>query len=261
MNYPFIDPVAFSIGPLEIRWYSLAYITGILVGLFLTKKFILKFKTDVSYKDIDDLLLYIILGIILGGRLGYTLFYNFEFYSDNPIEILKIWRGGMSFHGAVIGIIGFIILFSKIKNKRFFDITDIICLVSPIGIFFGRIANFINGELYGRTTKSIFGVIFPEAGINPRHPSQIYEAIFEGLILFIILNFLFFNRELKNYRGSITGLFLFFYSLFRIPIEFFREPDIQLGYVFSFFTMGQILCVPMFFLGIIIFLKSMKIKI
>lgn len=258
MNYPFIDPIAISIGPIDIRWYSLAYIAGILIGLFLIKKFVLEHKKNITFDDIDNFLIYIIVGIILGGRLGYIIFYNLSFYFNNPLEIFKIWNGGMSFHGAVIGIIFLTLLFSKFKNKNFFDLTDIICLVSPIGIFFGRVANFINGELYGKITDNSFGIIFPEAGNQPRHPSQIYEAFFEGLILFFILNYFFYVKDFKKSTGSITGLFLIFYSLFRIIIEFYREPDTQLGYIFDFLTMGQLLSLPLLIVGIIIFLKSKK---
>jgi len=190
--------------------------------------------------------------------LGYIIFYNFGFYYNNPLEMFKVWNGGMSFHGAVIGIIIFTLAFSKFRNKNFFDLIDIICLVSPIGIFFGRIANFVNGELYGKITNSNFGVIFPRAGELPRHPSQIYEAFFEGLVLFFILNYFFYNKGFNKYTGSISGLFLIFYSLFRIIIEFFREPDSQLGYIFNYLTMGQLLSFPLFIIGIIIFFKSRK---
>ena len=252
MNFPAIDPIAFTIGPLAVRWYSLSYIIGILIGLILINKFIINYKKNITKNDVYDLLNYLILGIIIGGRLGYVFFYNLEFYFYNPFEILKIWNGGMSFHGAVVGIIISIGWFSSKNNKSFFDLTDIICLVSPIGIFFGRIANFINGELYGKVTDHKFGIIFPRGGELPRHPSQLYEAFFEGLILFIILNCLFFFTNLKSKSGIISSLFLILYGIFRFFIETLREPDAHIGLLWNLLSMGQLLCVPMIASGIIL---------
>ena len=183
------DPVAIEIFSLEIRWYSLAYIMGILIGWYLAKKY---FINNNIYNKFDDYITYVIIGLILGGRIGYVLFYNFDFYINNPVDIFKVWQGGMSFHGGVIGIIITSIIFAKKNDDDVFEYLDVVALVSPIGIFFGRIANFINGELYGKVTDHAFGIIFPRGGELPRHPSQLYEAFFEGLILFIILNYLFF---------------------------------------------------------------------
>ena len=260
MNFPAIDPIAFTIGPLAIRWYSLSYIFGILIGLIFVNKVIIYYKNNITKNDIYDLLNYLIIGIIIGGRFGYVLFYNLEFYFHNPVEIVKIWNGGMSFHGAILGIIISISWFSFKNNKSFFDLTDIICLASPIGIFFGRIANFINGELYGKITSYTIGIIFPRGGNLPRHPSQLYEAFFEGLILFIILNCLFFFTKLKSKSGVISGLFLILYGSFRFSIENFREPDAQIGLLWNFLSMGQLLSIPMIASGIVLLIYVKKLN-
>ena len=224
----------------------------------ITKPTLLKKPVAPSKKKISILGLF--LGIIIGGRLGYVFFYNLEFYFYNPFEILKIWNGGMSFHGAMVGIIISIGWFSSKNNKSFFDLTDIICLVSPIGIFFGRIANFINGELYGKVTDHTFGIIFPRGGELPRHPSQLYEAFFEGLILFIILNCLFFFTNLKSKSGIISSLFLILYGIFRFSIETLREPDAHIGLLWNLLSMGQLLCVPMIASGIVLLVYVKKLN-
>ena len=260
MNFLVIDPIAFTIGPLAIRWYSLSYIIGILIGVLFINKFIIIYKKKITKNDVYDLLNYLIIGIIIGGRLGYVLFYNLEFYFYNPIEILKIWNGGMSFHGAIIGVIISISCFSFKNHKSFFDLTDIICLVSPIGIFLGRIANFINGELYGKVTNHAFGIIFPKGGDLPRHPSQLYEAFFEGLILFIILNSLFFFTNFKSKSGIISSLFLILYGIFRFSIETLREPDEHIGLLWNLLSMGQLLSIPMIASGIVILVYIKKLN-
>ncbi len=247
-----LDPIAFSLGPLNVYWYSLSYILSILISWLIINKILIKYKKNLNDQVINELINYLIIGIILGGRLGYVIFYNLEIYITNPIEILKIWKGGMSFHGGLIGIITSTLIFCKIKKQNFFDLTDLICLVAPIGIFFGRIANFINGELYGRITESSFGIVFSKGGPLPRHPSQLYEAFFEGVVLYFLLNLLFFFTSLKNLTGSMTGLFLILYGFFRIFIEYFREPDKQIGLIFELITMGQILSLPMIIFGIIL---------
>ncbi len=257
MFFPNVDPVAFSFGPLDVRWYSLSYIFGILFSWFIMNNYLLKYKVTLNRLIINDLMNYLIIGIIAGGRLGYVLFYNVDFYLSNPLEILKIWNGGMSFHGGLIGIIISTVIFSKRKKVNFFDLTDLISLVAPIGIFFGRIANFINGELYGRVTESYFGMIFPSGGPLPRHPSQLYEAVFEGFLLYLILNYVFFFTKLKFVVGGVTGLFLTLYGLFRFFIEFFREPDYQIGLLYKLMTMGQILSLPMILLGILLTVNGM----
>ena len=240
------DPVAIEIFSLEIRWYSLAYIMGILIGWYLAKKFFA--SKDIRGK-FDDYITYIIIGLILGGRLGYVLFYNLEYYLNNIFDIFKIWQGGMSFHGGVIGIIMASIIFSKKNNDDVFEYLDIIALISPIGIFFGRIANFINSELYGHETSMPWGVQFIQIDNLYRHPSQIYEAILEGVILFLLLLF-FWNKEKLKTPGKLSSLFLIIYSTFRFIIEYFRVPDEQLGYLLLNLTMGQLISFVFFTLGL-----------
>jgi len=241
------DPVAFQILSIEIRWYSLAYIIGIIIGWFLCKKIFIK-NFNINQK-FDDYVTYLIIGIIIGGRLGYIVFYNFNYYINNILDIFKIWEGGMSFHGGLIGIIIASILFAKKHNQDFFLYMDLVSLVAPIGIFFGRLANFINSELYGIPTEVPWAVTFIQIDNLSRHPSQLYEAILEGIILFSIL--LYFRK--KNFLekpGLISGLFLIFYSIFRFFVEFFREPDQQLGYLIFNLTMGQIISLIFILTGI-----------
>jgi phosphatidylglycerol:prolipoprotein diacylglycerol transferase len=249
-----LDPVLVDFGLIVIRWYSLAYIIGILAGWWLGKRIINyknKFKqVSINTKEFDDLLSLIIISIIIGGRLGYILFYNLNFYLENPLETIKIWTGGMSFHGAMIGIIIISYFFSKKKNVQFFCIADVIACVAPIGIFFGRIANFINAELYGLPTTVAWSVIFPNIDDLPRHPSQLYESALEGILLVVILNFIIFSKNYKN--GLCSGLFLFLYGIFRIFVERFREPDAQIGYLFGQISMGAFLSFLMVLTGIII---------
>ena len=244
------DPVAFQILSLEIRWYSLAYIFGIIIGWSLCKKIFIK-NSDISEK-FDDYVTYLIIGIILGGRLGYIIFYNFNYYSHNIMDIFKIWQGGMSFHGGLLGIILSTIIFAKKNNQDPFGYLDLVSLVAPIGIFFGRLANFINSELYGKTTEVLWSVTFTKIDNLPRHPSQLYEAVLEGAILFLIL--MYFRK--KNYLakpGLISGLFLIFYSIFRFFVEFFRVPDEQLGYLILNLSMGQIISLEFAIIGTILF--------
>ena len=243
------DPVAIEIFSLEIRWYSLAYIFGILLGWILSKKL---FIQNIEIKNkFDDYLTYLIIGIILGGRVGYILIYNLSFYINNPLDIFKIWQGGMSFHGGLIGVILASIIFAKKHNQNSFLYLDIVAIVAPIGIFFGRIANFINSELYGTITNVSWAVTFVQVDNLPRHPSQLYEAILEGLFLFLIL--IYFRNKFLNNPGVISGLFLIFYSIFRFFVEFYRVPDEQLGYIFLNLTMGQIVSFIFILLGLILF--------
>lgn len=259
MILPNFDPVIFSIGPLAIRWYSLAYIAGIIFTFFILKKFNNKSKI-MSEKALDDWIVFAVLGIVLGGRLGYVLFYDFGYYLENPAQILVIWKGGMSFHGGLIGSLIAMFLFCKKYQIEFFKLMDILAIATPIGLFFGRIANFINMELYGRITTSKFGVIFPNAGELPRHPSQIYEAICEGLLTFIILASLTKFTNIRKKTGFLSGLFLVCYSTSRIILEQFREPDEQIGFLFNHITMGQILSVPIMLVGIILIIFAVKNK-
>ena len=251
------DPVAFQIFTLEIRWYSLAYIAGILIGWFLSKKIFI--SNEKIRENFDDYLTYLILGIIIGGRLGYVFFYNFGYYSQNLNEIIMIWQGGMSFHGGLLGVILATFLFAKKNNHNPFEYLDIVALVSPIGIFFGRIANYINSELYGIETKIPWAVKFTKVDDLFRHPSQLYEAALEGLILFIILLYFRYKGFLKI-PGTISGIFLTFYSFFRFIVEFFRVPDEQLGYLFFNLTMGQIISLIFFIVGIYLIFKKNEIK-
>ena len=245
-----IDPVALQIMSFEIRWYSLAYIAGIVIGWLLCKKIFIQ-KSDINEK-FDDYITYLIIGIIVGGRLGYIIFYNFNYYLNNILDIFKIWQGGMSFHGGLLGIILASIIFAKKNNQDPFEYMDLVSLVAPIGIFFGRLANFINSELYGTTTEVLWSVTFTKVDNLSRHPSQLYEAITEGVILFLIL--VYFRK--KNYLtkpGLISGLFLIFYSIFRFFVEFFRVPDEQLGYLILNLSMGQIISLIFVTIGTILF--------
>ena len=257
-----LDPILFDFGFLVIRWYSLAYIFGILIGWWLGKRIIIKrFKSlnfNFDIKEFDNLITYIIISMLLGGRVGYVLFYNLGYYLSNPFDILKIWEGGMSFHGALIGIILGTYWFSLKKKLPTFFLLDIVSFVAPIGIFFGRVANFINGELVGKTTDVYWGVIFPNIDNNIRHPSQLYEAFFEGVVLFIIMNSILFRNNYKT--GTCSYMFLIFYGIFRTFSEFFREPDLQVGYLFNQISMGMMLSFLMILSGIIIFLKKDDIK-
>ena len=244
------DPVAFEVFSLEIRWYSLAYIFGIVLGWIYCKKKLIK---DPIVLDLfDDFITYLIIGIILGGRIGYALFYNFSYYINNPLEILMVWNGGMSFHGGLIGVILSCVIFGKKQKINSFIFLDLVALSAPIGIFFGRIANFINSELYGRATDLPWGVQFVLIDNIKRHPSQIYEAFFEGIILFFILNYLFRRKYIVT-PGKLSALFLIFYSLFRYSLEFFRVPDPQIGFLFLNSTLGQIISLLFFVIGVLLF--------
>ena len=257
------DPVLFDFGIIEIRWYSLAYIFGILAGWFYGKKVIKKLVTNTNQNNytasFDDLIGYIIIGVIIGGRLGYVFFYNPFFYFENFLEIFKLWKGGMSFHGGLVGVILSTYIFSISKGLNYKIYFDTISCVAPIGIFLGRIANFITSELYGIPTEKPWGVIFPKIDNLPRHPSQIYEALFEGLILFIILNYLIYKKKLLKVHGVISAIFLILYSSSRFFIEFFREPDLQIGYLLFNLTLGQILCLIFFSIGFFLLKKNERL--
>ncbi len=248
-----LNPVALEIFSLKIYWYSLAYIIGIMFGWIYCKKKLIKDKKILDL--FDGLINYLIVGIIVGGRAGYVLVYNLDYYLENIAEVLMIWKGGMSFHGGLVGIIVSTFIYSKKNNINSFIFLDLIALVAPIGIFLGRISNFINSELYGKESEIFWSVKFPIVDNVYRHPSQIYEAIFEGLVLFFILNYLNRKKVFTN-PGIISGIFLILYSVFRIIIEFFREPDIQLGYLIFNLTMGQIVSIIFLIFGIYLFFKK-----
>ena len=246
------DPVAFQVFSLEIRWYSLAYIVGLVLGWIYCNKILI--KDEDKKKLFDEYISYIIIGIIIGGRLGYVFIYNPSYYLENFSEIPMIWNGGMSFHGAVLGIIFATIIFCKKNNQNIFYYLDLISLSAPIGIFLGRISNFINSELYGRETDIIWSVKFLQIDNLYRHPSQIYEAIFEGIILFILLNF--FHHKLIKKNGLISSLFIIYYSFFRFFVEFTREPDAHIGLLIFSMSMGQIISIIFFITGTFLFYKN-----
>ena len=244
------NPVVFQILSLEIRWYSLAYIIGIILGWTYCKKRLIEDKQIMAL--FDDFVSYIIIGIVLGGRLGYALFYNLKYYLENPVEILMLWNGGMSFHGGLIGVIIASQLFSTKHKINQFIFLDLVALSAPIGIFFGRIANFLNSELIGRATDLPWSVQFILIDNIKRHPSQLYEAFFEGLILFLLLRYFFEKNYLEN-PGKISALFLIFYSLFRFLAEFFRSPDLQIGYLILNLTLGQLISIIFLIAGTFLF--------
>ena len=256
LEFPNINPVALDLGIVQIHWYALAYVVGFITAWRLAI-YLCQLDGGTSARpnkdDIDDYMTWAILGVLLGGRIGYVLFYNLPTYLDNPTEALKIWHGGMSFHGGVIGVVLSLILFSKFKQVPFWRLADIAAAVTPIGFFLGRIANFINGELYGRVTDVSWGVIFPRGGEEPRHPSQIYQALTEGLLLFIILFILIRIKSVRIRAGVVSACFMIGYGIFRFACEFYREPDVQLGFIVQQVTMGQILCIPMIIAGLAIF--------
>lgn len=248
--FPAIDPVLISIGPLAIRWYSLAYIAGILIGwryiLGLAKQ-----KPDgIDAAAIDDLIVWLVLGIIVGGRLGYVLFYKPGYYLANPIEAAYVWQGGMSFHGGAIGVILAMAAFCRKRGIAFLPLADKVACAAPIGLFFGRIANFINGELFGRPSDVAWAVVFPRGGPDARHPSQIYEALLEGLLLFLIMAALWRFTRLRDRPGALGGAFLIGYGVFRMFVEQFRQPDAHLGFLIGGATMGQLLSLPLVVAGV-----------
>jgi phosphatidylglycerol:prolipoprotein diacylglycerol transferase len=253
------DPIFLEIGPLTIRWYSLAYIVGIIIGFSYVQYLDKRVGAHILTKKLlDKMMLPTILGVIIGGRIGYVTFYNFEYYKAHPLVIFKTWEGGMSFHGGLIGVIIAIFIFCKINKISFLKIMDLISAAAPIGIFLGRIANFINGELYGRYSNMPWAMRFLPYETIKRHPTQLYEAAAEGIITFIIVNIFFIKYQSYKTPAKTSGVFLISYSVFRIIIENFREPDISLGFFWSCITMGQILSMPMLFLGIYCYNRKVR---
>lgn len=251
LPFPNIDPIAFSLGPLVVRWYSLAYMVGILGGWWLLGVLQKKYPLNGFDKTArDDLIFWAVLGIVLGGRIGYVLIYQPSYFLAHPMDALKVWQGGMAFHGGLLGFILALYLFAKKRGIHFLALTDRIACVAPLGLFCGRIANFINGELFGRITDSPVGMVFPNGGPLPRHPSQLYQAGMEGLATGLILWCLLCFTASEKSAGKLSGIFLICYGTSRIIGECFRQPDPQLGFLFAGITMGQLLSLPMILIGI-----------
>ena len=260
IQFPAIDPVIFSVGPVAIRWYGLMYLIGFVAAMFIANRAADNSKGEWTRDQVSDLLFYGFLGVILGGRLGYVFFYQFEYLLVEPLYLFKIWEGGMSFHGGLLGVITAIFLFARKTNKRFLAVGDFVAPLVPIGLGMGRIGNFINAELWGRQTDMPWGVIFPNDPLAvPRHPSQLYEFALEGVVLFAILYWIV--RKPRT-LGLASGAFLIGYGIFRTFIEFFREPDAHLGFIFANITQGQILSFPMILTGVAIILigRNMQAK-
>jgi phosphatidylglycerol:prolipoprotein diacylglycerol transferase len=247
MIFPQIDPIIFSIGPIAVRWYGMMYLLGFVGGYFIMGYIAKLRKMPITQETISDLLFYAVLGVVIGGRIGYTLFYNTSYYLNHPVQIFYVWEGGMSFHGGLLGVVTVLLLFCRRKKLPLLMVGDLVVSAVPIGLGFGRIGNFINGELWGRVTTHPWGMIFPGAGSLPRHPSQLYEAGLEGVVLFLII---FFLHRFGVKRGVPAFSFLFFYGLFRFLIEFVRQPDAQLGFLWGGATMGQLLSLPMILFGL-----------
>lgn len=254
LPFPDFDPVLISIGPFAIRWYALAYICGILLGWLYARAIIANERywggpAPMTVADYDDFVLWVTLGIILGGRIGYVLFYNFDFFIAHPTEIVQVWKGGMSFHGGFLGCVLAVVLFAWKRGLPFLSLGDVTCAVGPVGLFLGRLANFVNGELWGRSTDVPWAIEFPSGGPLPRHPSQLYEATLEGMVLFVILSLLIRAGALRR-PGFIIGAFAIGYAFARSFCELFREPDAQLGFLWGGLTMGMVLSVPLLLAGI-----------
>jgi len=254
LPFPNIDPILFSFGPLKIRWYGLMYLFGFLFSYLLVRFQLARQKTPLLSKEqVLDLYFYLILGLILGARMGYILFYNFKEYLQHPLEIMAVWHGGMSFHGGLLGVLLTSWYFCRKSKIALLTLGDLIIVTAPIGLGLGRLANFINGELYGRITHVPWGMVFPQGGPWPRHPSQVYEAILEGGVLFFLL---WMKKDQKTFPGILIVRFLILYGLFRILVEFFREPDAQVGYLWGLLTMGQLLSALMIFVGCFLLYKQ-----
>ena len=258
LMFPDFDPVAIQLGPLAIRWYALAYIAGIVLGWRYALHLIERAPRFIDRTTLDDFIVWATMGVILGGRLGYVLFYKPGYYFENPQEILFLWHGGMSFHGGLLGVLTAIGVFAWRRGIPVLALGDVVAACAPIGLFFGRIANFINGELFGRPTDVPWGMVFPHGGPEPRHPSQLYEATMEGLILFAILAVLVHRRALRERPGVVGGFFLVGYGIARSVGELFREPDSFLGFIVGGVTMGQILSIPVWIVGLYLIFSGFR---
>jgi len=255
MNFPRIDPVFLSIGPLQLRWYGLMYVLAFVATYFIIRSEVSRKKLPLTLDDVADLVFFGAAGVVLGGRLGYILFYNPEFYLKNPLKLLAVWEGGMSFHGGFLGVITAFLIYSHKNKLPFMTIIDMVALCSPVGLGLGRLGNFINAELYGRATDVPWGIIFPGSDGRPRHPSQLYEAFLEGVVLFFLVRFMSRRSDVNGVAG---WTFCAGYGLFRFCVEFFRQPDAHIGYFYNLFSMGQLLSMPMFILGIVMIARSMR---
>jgi phosphatidylglycerol---prolipoprotein diacylglyceryl transferase len=245
LTHPGFDPVALQLGPVAIHW--LMYLIAFYLGWWLATRRARAPGSGWTPQQMTDLLFYVVLGVILGGRIGYVLFYGFEWFVENPLTLFKIWEGGMSFHGGLLGVLAAYAVYARLNGRRFFEVADFLAPLYPIGLFLGRIGNFINAELWGRPTDLPWGMLFPNAGPEPRHPSQLYEAGLEGLLLFAIL---WWYSARPRPRMAVSALFVLLYGLFRFAVEFAREPDAHLGYLaFGWLTMGMLLCLPMILIG------------
>jgi phosphatidylglycerol:prolipoprotein diacylglycerol transferase len=248
--FPQIDPVIFAIGPFAVRWYALAYIAGLFAGVWVARRYVQKPPALATPQQIDDFFLWCMLGIILGGRIGYVLFYKPLVYLNDPIAIFKTWEGGMSFHGGLLGVIAAIMLFARKYKIEQWYLSDAVGVVVPIGLGLGRLANFINGELWGRASDVPWAMVFPaDDDAVPRHPSQLYQAFLEGLVLFAVMWFFARNENIRRRPGVLTGIFCVGYGIARIIGEFFRQPDAHIGFLAMGVTMGQVLSIPMVFFG------------
>jgi len=260
LSYPNIDPILVQFGPIAIRWYSLSYLGGLIFAWVYMGRLIRVSAAPCNQEQVSDYIFWAMMGIIFGGRLGYVLFYNFGYYINNIGDAFAVWDGGMSFHGGFVGVCVATILFCKKNKIPLFRFADIIACASPIGLMLGRFANFINGELYGRVTDAPIGMVFPGGGPLPRHPSQLYEAMLEGFLLFFILYFIYNFTNARKKPGLITGIFIIGYALARTFVEQFREPDNHIGFLFGtdLLTMGQLLSLPMVLLGLYLIFRPRK---
>ncbi len=252
--YPQIDPIAFSLGPVNVHWYGLMYILALLVGWILLRARASKLGSGWENSEVDDLVTWVMLGAVLGGRVGYILFYDLAYYIKAPLEIFTVWNGGMSFHGGLLGVLLTIFVWGRVHKKGFLETLDFVAPAIAPGLLFGRIGNFINGELWGRTTDVSWGMVFPHAGILPRHPTQLYEAGLEGALLFILL-WIYSSKERPE--GAVAGFFAILYGIFRFISEFYREPDAHIGYLYGeWLTMGMVLSLPLIVVGVCLVLYS-----
>lgn len=258
MNFPSIDPIALQIGPIAIRWYALAYITGLLIGWVYVRHLARTKTISLNINMIDDLLVWIMVGVILGGRFGYVIFYQAQFYIENPMAVFAVWQGGMSFHGGLIGVVVALYWFARRRQVGFFSVADAIAPIFPFGLMLGRISNFVNGELFGRFSDVPWAIVFPQGGNIPRHPSQLYEAFLEGALLLCVMLYLVHARSAYRKSGLLSGVFLLGYSVARIVSEIYRQPDQQIGFIWSYFTMGQVLSVPLGAVGLFIIVTSKR---